>query len=118
MPTGVESTGTSQARASTAASPKPSLSELTSTAAAALIRSQTVSGAAPPEGQQLCLDRVGDRERPIVALDRSGRVGGKEQIAAAGVEAESLPRLARGRGSKRPRSAPQGRTAARPSGKR
>jgi hypothetical protein len=38
IPTGVEKTGTSQASASTATSPKPSLSDVTTTALAAFIR--------------------------------------------------------------------------------
>ena len=48
-PTGVESTGTSQASASTATSPNPSFSEVTSTALAALTQSGIRSASiAPP----------------------------------------------------------------------
>ncbi len=53
IPTGVLSTGTLQASASSAASPKPSRSEGTSTALAALTHSGTRSGSTAPSVSSL-----------------------------------------------------------------
>ena len=116
MPTGVASTGTSQASASSTARPKPSRSEGTSTALAALTHSGTRSGVDRAERQQLDAGRDGERERAVVALLR--RAPGRRGTAgrAARVEAELARACARGSGRKRSMSTPQGSTSARSRG--
>ena len=93
MPTGVASTGTSQASASSTASPKPSRSEGTRTALAALIHRGTLDGVDAAQREQLDLDRARERERAVVALLRAGGVGCEQQVRPRGVEAQLGARL-------------------------
>ena len=85
-PTGVESTGTSHASASSTASPNPSRSDG---------REHRVGGVDPqrhlrrldaPERQQL--DVAGDRARAVVALLGPARVGGEQEVGAVRAQAE------------------------------
>ena len=92
IPTGVASTGTSQASASSTASPKPSRSEGTSTALAALTHSGTSAGC------DACRASAAPR-RPRPARARSwrfsGRAGsaGNSRYGPLRVEAEGAPGL-------------------------
>ncbi len=96
MPTGVASTGTSQASASSTASPNPSRSEGTSTAFAAFINSGTAVGVDPTEREQLGAAR--HRDGAVVTLLRSRWIRGEEQVGAVGAQPELLARrLARER---------------------
>ena len=114
MPTGVASTGTSQASASSTASPKPSRSEGTSTALAALTHSGTRVGVDAAEREQLDVDRARERERAVVALLRARGVGREQQVGPLGVEPQLARAPARAAiGWKRSRSTPHGSTCAR-----
>ena len=63
-------------------------------------------------GEQLRVAGRGQLGGAVVALLRAGGVGGEEQVAAVGVEAELAPRLgSRQRAGSGARSGPQGRTA-------
>ena len=110
MPTGVASTGTSHASASSTASPKPSRSDGTSTALAALTHSGTRSGSTPPSAAtppRSLRERGRDRGASRRAPDRlgTGRMAPQGRVRAA-------PRAcARASGRKRSRSTPQGSTA-------
>ena len=64
--------GTSHASASTAASPKPSLSEVTSTAAAAFTQSGIRSGPGGAKREQLCARPAGDLRGQVMAFLRAG----------------------------------------------
>ena len=95
MPTGVASTGTSQASASSTARPKPSRSEGTSTALAALTHSGTRSGSTA-EREQLGARPLGDRERAVMPLLGSRGVGREQQVGRSGSRPSSA-RAARAR---------------------
>ena len=84
MPTGVARTGTSQASASSTASPKPSRSDGTSTALAALTHRGTRSGSTRAERRAARTPAASrERERAIVALLRTGGVGGEQEVRPA-----------------------------------
>src|SRR3954449_12318380 len=112
MPTGVARTGVSHASASIAARPKPSASEGTRTASAALIQSGIWSGGVAPSvtrrgpgGGGRSRGRAGGFAPPggaggggqlagaVGALARPGGVGGEEQDWVVGVQAEPDARL-------------------------
>ncbi len=95
MPTGVASTGTSQASASSTARPKPSRSEGTSTALAALIQSGTRVGLDAAEREQL--DVAGAARGAVEALLGPRGVGGEEQVGRVAREPELGARAPRAR---------------------
>ena len=76
--------GTSQASASSTASPKPSRSDGTRTALAALTYSGTCLRRPVAEREQR--NAAGDRERSVVALLGPARVGREQQVAAVRLE--------------------------------
>ena len=86
IPTGVARTGTSQASASSTASPNPSRSEGTSTALAALTHNGTWLGSTFSSIEQRRV--TGDGARAIVALLGAPGVGGEQQVGAARIEPE------------------------------
>ena len=115
IPTGVASTGTSQASASSVASPNPSRSDGTSTALAALTNSGTRSGSTPPSVSSARV--AGDLLRAIEALLGPRRVGREQHVRAVGIEPELGARVgARRCGLKRPSVDAAGSTARRPGG--
>ena len=112
IPTGVASTGTSHASASSTASPKPSRSDGTSTALAALTHSGTSSGCTSPSVSSGTSPATA--ARAVEALLRARRVGGEQQAGRVGVEPEPRARLARAAaGGSAARSTPHGSTATR-----
>ncbi len=90
-PTGVASTGTSQASASSAARPNPSRSDGTTTALAALTQSGTRSGSTSPQRQQL--DVAGQR----LGAGRSASRGAPGRPGTAGSGRPGQARARRGR---------------------
>ena len=115
MPTGVESTATSHARASTAASPKPSLSEVIRTAFAALTQSTIRSASIPPPDRQLRIHGRCELGLPGRGASRAAR-GRPETAGTVPPDRGPRRRRASGRdpGAKLSRSAPHGRTALAP----
>ena len=110
-PTGVASTGTSQASASSTARPKPSRSDGTSTTSAALTHDGTSSGGDVPERQELRPGALGDLAGAVGALLRAGGVGREEGERRVRVESRVARGTRRGRsGWKRSRSTPLGST--------
>ena len=114
-PTGVASTGTSQASASSAASPKLSRSDGTSTALAALTHSGTWSGSTRPSVEQPARRRRAASARSWRFSGRPGSAG-NSRYGPSRVEPERRARLRRagsagsGRGRRR-RAGPRVRPA-------
>src|SRR5690348_3107129 len=111
IPTGVASTGTSHASASSTASPKPSRSDGTSTAFAALTHSGTSAGATVPSDSSATA--------PATCCARSWRFSGRAGSAGnsrhgrSGSRPSARRASARGIGRKRSISTPDGSTALR-----
>ena len=101
-PTGVENTGTSQASASTATMPKPSLSEVTTTAFAAFIQAGIWPMSTPSPDRSSASSSARHLLRAVVALDLAGSV--RPGTAGSG-------RPDRGRAARGPRPAVPGGSA-------
>ena len=113
MPTGVASTGTSQASASSTDKPKPSRSEGTSTQLAALIQSATLSGGTPPSvSSSTPAARASESARSWRFSLRAGSAG-NSRYGPAAWRPSSCRADARGSGRKRASSTPHGSTSAR-----
>ena len=92
-PTGVASTGTSQASASSTARPKPSCSDGTRTALTAFTHSGTTSGSIPPSVNSCAPLACASGEGAIVALARAGRVRGEQHVGRPLAQAELRTRV-------------------------